>query len=60
MLLLKDYLKTLEILELSMQVHQQRMYGKSYAMSKYSMEQLEHNNSAVRFTTFTDIARNTC
>ena len=37
-----------------MQVHQQRMKSpeKSYAMSKYSMEQLEHNNSVgLRFTT---------
>ena len=34
-----------------MQVHQQHM-EKSYAMSKYSMEQLNHNNAVgLRFTT---------
>ena len=36
-----------------MQVHQQHMnMEKSYAMSKYSMEQLGHNNTVgMRFTT---------
>ena len=47
LLALKDYLNIIKTLELSMQVHQQhaKRILKTYAMSKYSMEQLEHNNS---------------
>ena len=54
LLALKDYLNIIEILELYMQVHQQHMVWKNpYAMSKYSMEQLDHNNAVgLRFTTF--------